>query len=325
VEAVASLTSAGQRVSAAGTQVADHLATDISASKAVLATLPDVRAELTAAVADLRLETAVLTGAAQQISSAGTAATTAVTEAAVRVEIAATTLGAADRSIGASSAEAATQIDRLGGIAQQAETHMARLPGITGEIGATAARLEAATPALERLDTLSQRLESALAEPAAVAQEASVMTLISLSSDLCEAMRRVEASLSAHDSVLPAVASSMAQVEAAVGNVVSALSRPADLVPALDGEPTPAALAATLRRLDEVTSQTEALLQQTEALAEAVLNGRAPGLDALLADRTPVLLAGIDGMTKRMRSVATALALVNDGVPKAGNGLRRAG
>jgi hypothetical protein len=79
----------------------------------------------------------------------------------------------------------------------------------------------------------------------------------------------------------------------------------------------PAALAATLLRLDEVSYQTETLLQQTEMLAEAVISGRAPGLPDLLADRTPVLLAGINVIAQRLRSVATALALVSDGVPVA--------
>jgi hypothetical protein len=56
------------------------------------------------------------------------------------------------------------------------------------------------------------------------------------------------------------------------------------------------------------------LLQQAEALAEAVLAGRAPGLPALLADRAPALLTEIDATTRRLRSVATAMALASDGV-----------
>jgi hypothetical protein len=303
MDGTASLDAAGQRVAAAGECVAGQIAADAARGDAVLSALPDVAAELTAAAADLRLETRVLAEAAQQMSTAGIAATSAVTDVAIRAETSAASLDTAGRMMTMASAQLASQIDRHAGVARDAETQASLLPDIATEIAATvarlaaltetwppesmrtilpeaAARLEAAAPGLDRLDALSLRLENAVA----------------------------------------AVAASMTQVQAAAAAVAqaaadSSAARTPNSDHDLAVDSPPAALAATLRGLDDVSSRTERLLRQTEALAEAVVNGRAPGLPLLLADRTPTLLAGIEATTGRLRSVATALALVSDGVP----------
>jgi len=77
----------------------------------------------------------------------------------------------------------------------------------------------------------------------------------------------------------------------------------------------PAALDATLLHLGSVEREASLLTQQAEALAEAVLTGKAPSLPPLLAGRAPVLLSGIDATIQRLHSVATSLALASDGAP----------
>ena len=113
----------------------------------------------------------------------------------------------------------------------------------------------------------------------------------------------MEAALAEHDAALSALVASMKVVQVT----------PVDITQIADAGDVGSALAATLSHLDDVASQTERLLRQTEALAEAVMDGRAPALSSLLADRAPALLAGVEMTTQRLRSVATALALASDG------------
>lgn len=344
-DGASSLDAAGQRFAAAGDTVADRYATDTARGVSMLAAFPDVAAELAAAAENLRLETFVLTAAAQEMAAAGTAATCAITDVTVRAEISAASLDTAGRVMSVSGAGVASQIDRLAEVARQAEAQTSLLPDAAAHMATAAARLkslteswpnekmltmlpeaaarfEAAGIELDRLDELSRRLERAIAAmPAEPAQQAALLALTARSADIDEAVRRVEAALASQERAWPAVAASMAQVGSAATVVATATAEQsaalADREPTLANDGPPAALAATLRRLDNVSSQTEVLQRQTEELVEAVIKGAAPGLPSLLADNTPVLLAGIETTSKRMRSIATALAMLNDGVPAA--------
>ncbi len=356
VDSASSLDAAGQRVATAGEGVAGQWTMEIARGEAALSALPSVAADLAAAASDLRLETAVLAAAAQQVSSAANAASSAVTDVAVRAEVSAASLDTAGRMMSAAGSEVGSQIERLAQVARQADGQLSLVTDIATNVAAAAVRLqtmtdslpaesmltvlpelaanrEAAASGLARLDALSGRLESAMAGLQADPKpDAAMMNLTSLSSEIADAVRRVELAMVSHESL----AASMAAVEEAA----AAVSEAAAGKPAADAAPTaatnsaaraganrpfavlaadspPDALAATLSRLNDVSCQTETLLRQTEVLAEAVINGRAPGLPPLLADRTPVLLAGIEATTGRLRSVATALALVSDGLPRA--------
>ncbi len=206
-----------------------------------------------------------------------------------------------------------------------------------------ASRLEAATPRLEDLDRLSLRLETVANDlpgdiaariPAALAdtadkldavgtrletvlgqlpdqdtQNTTLATLTLLTGDIGKSVRRVEAALNQHDGALTSLIDSMSRVQAA-----------AEEVQAVRAEPLPdheTSLGATLTHLDGVTNQTEQLLRQSEALAEAVMAGRAPALASVLTDRAPVLLAQVEAATRRLRSAATALAIASDGPAEA--------
>jgi hypothetical protein len=76
----------------------------------------------------------------------------------------------------------------------------------------------------------------------------------------------------------------------------------------------PAALATMLQHLAGVDGESEVLLRHTEALAEALLAGRGPGLP-MLTDGAPALLDGVETTIRRLRSVATVLALATNGAP----------
>ena len=302
--------------------------------------LPDVTASMVAAMEALRVETSVLTAAAQQVSSAGYAAMTAVTDVAARVEVSAASLDTTGRMISVAGHEVAAQIGHLSEIAGYAEMQASQLPAVAADIAAASARLQAVTeawrpdamltilpeaaarldaagPRLDQLDGLSQRLEAIVAGlEAGQGQDAAVATMAVLSTDIGEAVRRVEAALADHEGAWPAVVASIEQIQTAVIAVTQAAAEERMLPGAdarLDG--LPATLAATLRHFDGVASESEMLLQQTEALAEAVLSGQADNLSPLLVDRAPALLAGIETTTQRLRSVATALALASDGKP----------
>jgi hypothetical protein len=340
VDSAYRLDEAGQRSAAAGEWVATRLDMNTARSEALLQALPDVAADMTAAASGLRHETSVLTAAAQQMSAAGNAAVSAVTDITARAEASVASLDTAGRII--STVE--IQIDRLAAVAGQAEAQASLLPDAAGSVTAAAdrlqaaaeawqpapmhvdlpevaARIEAAASTLDRLDTMSSRLEAIVRGLPPEQDQAETLTAIAgLSADIAVSVRRVEAALSEHEAAWPSVAASIAQVEAAALAVAEAAEHAApgsprgSFLPAtFDAETAPAAVIATLRHFDEVACQSEMLLQQAEALAEAVLAGRAPGLPPLLADRTPALLAELDATTRRLRSVATALALASDG------------
>jgi hypothetical protein len=209
------------------------------------------------------------------------------------------------------------QTERLAGLIEAQEAALERLRSLPADTDAATARLEGAVSTLplevarriaeavpEGLPDILLRLEEALRRvPGEDAREATVATIASLSGDIGVSVRRVEAALTDHDAALSRLIGSMQAVGAATEEVRAASG----------GADPGAALAATLTHLAGVTEQTELLARQTEALAEAVMSGRAPGLSVLIADRTPALLAGVEATTRRLRSVATALALAGDG------------
>ena len=269
---------------------------------------------MTAAASGLRHETSMLTAAAHQMSVAGNAALSAVTDITARAEASVLTLDAAGRIVGTVE----IQVDRLTAVAGQAEAHASLLPDAAGYMTAAtvrlqaaaeawqsapmqlvlpevAARMEAAASTLDRLDATSSRLEAIVRGLSPEQVQAETLTAIAcVSADIAASVRRVEAALSEHEGAWPSVAASIAQVEAAALAVAEASehsapgSPRASFLPAtFDVETAPAAVIATLRHFDEVACQSEMLLQQAEALAEAVLAGRAPGLPPLLADRYP--------------------------------------
>jgi hypothetical protein len=191
-------------------------------------------------------------------------------------------------------------------------------PLLAAQMQDTVARLEATAPRLDQLDAISVRLEQAIAGlPAGDAQTVLVATISNLSADIATAINRVETALTDHDKAGAALLETVARVQAAATQAAQAAEP--DPLP----EGVPVVLAATLRDLDGMASQSETLLKQTEALAEAVLKGLAPTLPSLLGDRTPAILAGVETTIKRLSSVATALALASDGQPLAAPAIRR--
>jgi uncharacterized phage infection (PIP) family protein YhgE len=374
VDGADTLASAGQRIATAGENVSNRLAADASRNEAVMHILPEVAAEVAAAVNGLRQETQTLVSVAQQFALSGSATTSAISDVAAHADSAVGSLESIARTIGTAGADLATQISRLGDVTDHAGAQMALLPEVASQIAAavshlravisamptnlsdaaarmeaatprldvlealgqrlqdvvarlptelagqiadavpaslsdTAARLTAAVPRIDHLETLSLRLETITARlPAEAAQEASMARLATLSDTIGETARRVEGALAEHDASLSALVASIKQTQ-----LPHPASAGADCV--VDAADADTALAATLSHLDGVAVQTEMLLRQTEALAEAVMDGRAPGLSMVLADHTPTLLAGVETTTRRLRSVATALALASDGPP----------
>ncbi len=193
---------------------------------------------------------------------------------------------------------------------------------IVGAAEQARAATEAAALRLDRLDVLGPRLENILATPPAIepreaALAAAVADLSGLSAEIGEHMRRLAAALAQHEDAARAAAS---QEPSSPDQELPDRELPYRELPSR-GSPFWAAgradaalpaLAATVHHLDGVTCQTETLLRETEALAEAVLAGRAPGLSPLLAERAPSLLAGVETTIRRLRSVATALTLASD-------------
>jgi hypothetical protein len=340
VEGAHSLDAAGNRVAAAGNAVSERLVAESERHDQMLRALPEATAGMTAAIETMRAEASLLSAAVHHASAVGESATAAMAEAAVRIETSAAALDKTGAAIGTASHEVAAQIDHLAGIARYADAQAAHLPEVAAEIAAAsarlqtvaeawrpdalltllpeaAARLDAAAPRLDQLDGLSQRLEIAVAGlDAGQTQEAAVATMAVLSKDIGTVVHRIEAALASHEEAWPAVAASVDQLQAAAATV-SRLTAEEQIVrgqgTTLDG--VPPALAATLRHCDGVATESELLLQQTEALAEAVLRGNASDISPMLADRAPALLAGIEATTQRLRSVATALALASDGGP----------
>jgi hypothetical protein len=257
-----------------------------------------------------------------------------VTEAASRAEQSAASVATASQVIVETTDEVVLQIARLAGISGHAETQAAVLPAIaaqmaeaTGRLQAatlhapqdpalralpeTLARLEATLPKLDGLERVSARLEHALDGLAAPEGEAALLTrLDGLSAGIAAAIGRVETALAQQGGTAEALLSGLTQVQAGLADVSARL--------APEGTPPTAAASgdpSTLHQIDVVARETALLLRQTEALAEAVVAGRAPGLPPLLAECTPALLAGVDATIARLRSVATALALASDGPP----------
>lgn len=345
VEGASKLETAGERVSASAEAVARRLE-DAAQADAALHTLPALAADMEAAAKQLRDGTSTLITAADQLAAAGDAAGTVVAQAgdvAAALGTTGTALGEqierwSDASLRSDEATSALG-ERLAGALQGTESQSAALGDVAASLAAVAerlggladaspqehmqsvlldavGRLESVTSRLAELDTLSARLERVVGGERAAEMDEPAATLAGLSADIGESVRRVEAALADHDGIWPTLQTSISQVQAAAVAVVKAAATER-AKPAFDEAGAPAALATTLRHLQELDGQAQALVQQTEALAEAVLGGRAPGLPALLADRTPGLLTGIEATTRRLRSIATALALASDGAPVA--------
>ncbi len=315
------------RLANSGEAVSERLSATISRLDAI----PNVAADMTSAMSSLQVETTVLAAVGRQIADAGAASTQAVNDIASRVEVSTASLDTVARLIGATADDMVVQIDRLAAAADLTHSGTAGLQDTAAQIAEAtdrlrvwadtlpveitlaslpdiAARLEATIPRLDQLDLLSVRLEQAVAElPAGDTQGPLIATLSGLSADVAAAVVRVESALSDHDKAGAALLVSVARVQAAATEA----ARAAEPDPLPEG--VPVVLAATLRDLDGMAAQSETLLKQTEALAEAVLKGLAPTLPSLLGDRTPAILAGVQTTIKRLSSVATALALASDG------------
>jgi hypothetical protein len=302
------LDEAGQRNAAAGERVASRLDISSARSETVLQALPDVAAAVDAAAAGLRQETSALTTAARQVSAAVNAATSAVTGVAARAETAAASLDAVGRQVSSASAATEARVERLAAVTQRAETQASLLPDAAKQVTDATARLQLVTDAAAgKLDSMASALPA----------EQTRQEMLAAIADIGASARRVEGALMEHDRIWPSVVASITQVEAAAAAVAQAAGAgyPSVRSPvATDPAQAPADLVATLRHFEEVVSQSQILLQQADALAEAVLSGKTAGLPPDLADRTPGLLADIDTTTRRLRSVATALALASDGV-----------
>ena len=333
------LDAAGQRVAAAGETLADRLAADVFRSEAILRELPDVAAAMTLTMTALRQETSMLCDTAHQISAVSHDAAAAATAITNRIEVSAASLDETRQVITEERHELSAQISRLADIGTQAETQISQLPDVTKDMVAAVAglqgmadawpseaslailpevavRLEAAALGLDRLDGLGLQLENVVdrlrdepAEKEAPATDTGASAYQSVARN-------------GHDGVRMSVISSIERVQAAAAEVLHAAAsqyRIAGQDSAIDDasdapdDATHDSLASTIRHFDGISKQTEILLQQSEALAEAVISGQAPGLPPLLADRTPGLLAGIDAATRRLQSVATAVALASDG------------
>jgi hypothetical protein len=281
VDGMSALDAAARRVVASGDAVAERLA---STPQPALTLVPELSAAISAASAGLAQDAAVLTQAAQQIS---------MQLAAKRGDTTPAELAQSGRIIAAAAEEVSQQIGRLAGIAAHAETQAATLPGLTAQIAETAARLEAAASG----DAVQTTLAPALRH------------LADLAAGIGAAVGRMETALAHHDESGAEIASAMAQVQSTLA---------ASMAVAQDRPPSAATpVAATLRHLDAVSRETELLLAQTEALAEAVVGGQAPDLPGQLAVRAPELLAEVEATIRRLQSVATAVALASDGPPMA--------
>ncbi|HET6605228.1 MAG TPA: hypothetical protein VFG62_01085 [Rhodopila sp.] len=314
--------------------LADRL--PVGVSQAIPFGLPEAAARLDAATPALkavaeRLEVLVDRLPGELTSSVSQAIPSGLPEAAARLD-------------------AATPV--LDTVAQRLEVLASHLPAelagrlhdvIHRALPDTASRLEAMAPRLEHLDRLSQRLETVATQlpdsvtariPMTLVDTAdrlgavgtrletalsrlpdqgsedvsAITTLVALTGDIGESVKRVEAALVEHDGALISLIGSMTRVQAATDDLQAIRPEPAP--PAIGDETS---LGAALRHLDGVADQSEQLLLQSEALAEAVMAGRASALSSLLADRAPTLLARVEIATRRLRSAATALAIASDG------------
>jgi hypothetical protein len=248
-------------------------------------------------------------------------------DAAARAERCVAALDAAGRLISASSAEAAAQIGLLGSLTSDAAAHAERLRAL-GEAwrgpppgaGALLDRLEAVGRRLEQTEAaLPDRLQALIHQPAAqqahaAAQAArdALAALTGLSAEFGAAASRLDAATSRHDGASAGLEAAIREVRTALEMVADKNRADASAAPPAATEP-PDDVAATLARLAAVEQEAVRLLQQTEALANAVISGRAPELSPLLAARAPGLLAGLDTTMGRLRSAATAVALASDG------------
>lgn len=171
-------------------------------------------------------------------------------------------------------------------------------------------------PVMQRLQDLRTGLEQTAAMLADERQQdEGLNTLAGLSADIGESVRRVQEALADHNGIWPRLQMSMSQVQAAAVAVVEAAARERIRPEQIDADAVPAQLTDTLHQLGELEAQSSALLLQGETPAEDALAGQAQELSSSLADNPPALLAGIDSATRRLRSVATVLAMTSDGMP----------
>lgn len=316
------LAAAAERLDAVGPQLltldrigqrletlADRLPSDLAGAvrDAIPATLPEAAARLDAMAEKLPLDLAEclleavpasLPESAERL--AGTApALVAVTQ---RLESLAAVLPPLSET--AERLQTLTpRLERLEDIGDRLDVVASRLPA------EVAARLPATlTDSAERLESVGARLETLVARLPAKSGQDTAAALAALSGDVGETVRRVEAALTTHDGALSSLLEAMDRVQAATAAAQAA--RTPRFASAAEADTS---LGATLRCLDSVSDGSEQLLHQAEALADAVVNGRAPGVSSLLSERTPALLVGMEAAARRLRSAATALAIASDG------------
>jgi len=188
--------------------------------------------------------------------------------------------------------------ERLAVAAPRLDAVAVRLEGLAERLPATIVLPNAFPAAAERLEALLSR---PMIEPV---PDAAVAALATLSGDLGEAVRRVETALGEHEGARATLMASMDRVQSAVTELQAARAEQ------MTGD---GSLDAALTHLNSVGTEAERLLWQAEALAEAVMAGRAPGIASVLADRAPSLLTSVETAARRLRSAATALAIASDG------------
>ncbi|MEJ1975997.1 MAG: hypothetical protein WDN49_07690 [Acetobacteraceae bacterium] len=305
------LNATGQKIAAAGDGTVARL--DLA-----LQALPEATEEMAVVAGELQQQSSRLAATGQEMSARSASAIAGVIDAASRVEASAASLGAAGDGV-------AVQTERLAAVTAQAEAQAVYLPGFAAQIAGTAQRLQATTDALPLEAALAAlpvavgRLNeaTAIACGQAAADEARFARLEAFSAQMTaeigEAARQFDAAAARQNNAdgRMAQAGNAARGEAWMRPPVDddaawSISKPGS---------EPAALDVTLLHLGSVEREASVLLHQAEALAEAVLAGKAPALPPLLAGRTPALLSGIDTTIQRLHSVATSLALASDGLP----------
>ena len=290
------LVAAGREVAGVGGDVVARLSAT-AAQMAQAATEADIRADETAAAA------AALPRLAAEFA-ANLTAELAHASAALRLD--AGVLGEAG--------------SRVASAAGQAEAAIGGLPGLASEIATAVGGLERETcvlTAAARQMALTGLDATARVELSAASLDASGRALGVAGDALLSQFDRLQTAVTRHDHAGHAVVAAMARVEAASEEVARAAGRrPADLQISDDQAATAASLESAVLQLGGVARDAEILLRQTEALAEAVLAGDAPALPPSLGGRAPELLTSVETTIRRLRSVATALALVSDGSPR---------
>jgi hypothetical protein len=309
------LEQAGRRLAAAGDVTAAAVGSAMAQAATVAQTLDASGRDAVAATLRLQQQTVSLQAttdiAATRIAGAADHAGALAAEAAVVLARESAALDAAGQRVSTLPAATAALVDAaasMGSRTEALEDAARRIANVSGEavaaIGDTLAQSAHVAQALDvsgreagaaarRLQHQSEAVQSATAEAAAQFER-----LGGLPDKFREAAARLEAAIARQDGASVTLQAAISRVHGAFEAVAQAQEQDA--------------VAATLHHLGGVEQAALLLLQQAEALAEAVLGGRAPELPALLAERTPGLLAGLDTTIGRLRSAATALATASD-------------